>query len=92
MRRLPVSQAVAVAFESPRVGTRLALYVKLIGSNSTPTASEIIARCRAELPRHLVPEFVQIVDDLPLNHSLKIDRLLLTQLAERETARRRAPA
>jgi acyl-CoA synthetase (AMP-forming)/AMP-acid ligase II len=92
VRRLPVSQAVAVAFESPRVGTRLALYVRLARSNSTPTASEIIARCRSELPRHLVPDFVQIVDELPLNHSLKIDRPLLTQLAERETARRRAPA
>src|SRR5262249_11948605 len=92
MRCLAVSQAVAVAFESPRVGTRLALWVKLIGSSSTPTASEIIARCRAELPRHLVPDLVQIVDDLPLNHSLKIDRPLLTQLAEREATRRRTPA
>jgi long-chain acyl-CoA synthetase len=92
IRRLPVSQAVAVAFESPDVGTRLALYVKPAESGASLAVSELIARCRAELPRHLVPNFVQIVGELPLNHALKIDRPLLTQLAEQETARRRALA
>jgi long-chain acyl-CoA synthetase len=92
IRRLPVSQAVAVAFESPDVGTRLALYVKPAESGASLAVSELIARCRAELPRHLVPDFVQLVGELPLNHALKIDRPLLVRLAEQETARRRALA
>ncbi|MGE5193645.1 MAG: class I adenylate-forming enzyme family protein [Deltaproteobacteria bacterium] len=92
IRRLPVSQAAAVAFESPDVGTRLALYVKPAESGTDLAVSEMVARCRNELPRHLVPNFIQIVDELPLNHALKIDRPLLTKLAEQETARRRALA
>jgi acyl-CoA synthetase (AMP-forming)/AMP-acid ligase II len=92
LRRLPVSQAAVVAFESPGGGTRLALYVKAAGSHAALAVSDVIARCRNELPRHLVPDFVQIVDELPLNQALKIDRPLLTKLAERETARRHALA
>ena len=92
LRRLPVTQAVAVAFESPDVGTRLALYVKLAETGGVLSVSELIARCRAELPRHLAPDFVQVVDELPLNHALKIDRVLLAKLAEQETALRRALA
>jgi acyl-CoA synthetase (AMP-forming)/AMP-acid ligase II len=92
MRRLPVSQAAAVAFEAPHVGTRLALYLKPARSGALLAVSEVIARCRNELPRHVVPDFVQIIEELPLNHALKIDRPLLTKLAERETALRRALA
>jgi acyl-CoA synthetase (AMP-forming)/AMP-acid ligase II len=46
----------------------------------------MIARCRAELPRHMVPDFVQIVDELPLNHALKIDRPLLSKQAEKQSS------
>jgi acyl-CoA synthetase (AMP-forming)/AMP-acid ligase II len=92
LRRLPVAQAAAVAFEAPDVGTRLALYLKPAASGAALAVSEMIARCRNELPRHLVPDVLQIIDELPLNHALKIDRPRLTKLAEQETARRRTPA
>jgi acyl-CoA synthetase (AMP-forming)/AMP-acid ligase II len=82
VRRLPVREAVAVAYESQAAGTRLALYVKPAVSHTSLATSEMIARCRAELPRHMVPDFVEIVDELPLNHALKIDRPLLSRRAE----------
>jgi acyl-CoA synthetase (AMP-forming)/AMP-acid ligase II len=92
LRRLAATQAVAVAFEAPDVGTRLALYVKASGTGGSMAISDCIARCRSELPRHLAPDFIQIVDEFPLNHALKIDRPLLARLAEQAAAERRAVA
>ncbi len=83
VRQLSASEAVAVAYESPQVGTRLALFLK---STNVLTHAEIIARCRDGLPRHMVPSFIRLLDSLPLNSSLKIDRPLLTQIAEQESA------
>ena len=82
VRVLSASQAVAVAFEAPQVGTRLALF--LTGADVL-THAEIISRCREALPRHMVPGFVRLLDSMPLNSSLKVDRPLLTQVAERES-------
>ena len=88
VRRLSARQAVAVPYESPALGTRLALYIKSESPPAEMTISEIMARCRAELPRHLVPDLVELVDEFPLNHALKIDRPLLSRLAEQALARR----
>ena len=82
VRVLSANQAVAVAFEAPQVGTRLALF--LTGS-AVPTHAEIISRCHEGLPRHMVPGFVRTLESIPLNSSLKVDRPLLTQIAERES-------
>lgn len=92
VRRLAAGQAVAVAFEARDVGTRLALYLKPANAGGALTISELLARCRAELPRHMVPDLVQIVDEFPLNHALKIDRPLLSRLAEERSAHRRLGA
>jgi len=92
LRRLAVTQAVAVAFEVPDVGTRLALYVQASAAGGLMLISDLIARCRSELPRHLLPDFVQIVDVFPLNHALKVDRPLLARLAEQAAAQKRALA
>ena len=82
VRQLAASQAVAVAYEAPQVGTRLALFLK---GAEVLTQSEILSRCREALPRHMVPSFVRLLDTIPLNSSLKVDRVLLTQIAERES-------
>ncbi len=82
VRRLSASQAVAVAYEAPQVGIRLALF--LTGSD-VPMQAEIMSQCREALPRHMVPGFVRLLDSIPLNASLKADRPLLTQIAERES-------
>ena len=82
VRKLLASQAVAVAYEAPQVGTRLALFLK---STDVLTQAEILSRCRESLPRHMVPSLVRLLETIPLNSSLKADRLLLTQIAERES-------
>jgi acyl-CoA synthetase (AMP-forming)/AMP-acid ligase II len=82
VRRLKAIQAVAVPCEMANVGTRLALYVRCDASAQILTLSEMIARCRAELPRHIVPELIEIVEEFPLNSALKIDRPLLKRWAE----------
>lgn len=91
-RKLNAAQSVAVAYESPGVGTRLALFIRPQPGAGCRTGVQAMAVCRASLPGHMVPEFIQTVDEFPLNHALKIDRPLLVQWAEREAARRRTPA
>ncbi len=87
VRNLPAAQAVAVPFEKPSVGTRLALYLKPAAGGESLAAPAILARCSAQLPRHLVPDFVQVVDQFPLNQALKIDRPLLSRLAQQSAGR-----
>jgi acyl-CoA synthetase (AMP-forming)/AMP-acid ligase II len=91
VRRLSVGQAVAVPFEVPQVGTRLGLYVICPAAGFVTTA-EMLSRCRAELPRQLVPHFIRLLDDFPLNAAMKIDRMLLSQIAEQEVTRARVGA
>ncbi|WP_157605439.1 class I adenylate-forming enzyme family protein [Schlesneria paludicola] len=86
VRRLTATQAVAVAYECPTIGTRLALFVRFDQSKSNPNVSEMIARSRAELPRHMVPELIQLVDEFPLNSAMKIDRPLLQRWADQAKA------
>lgn len=82
VRRLAATQAVAVAYDCPAIGTRLALFVRYEQSQSSLNVSEMIARSRAELPRHMVPELIQLVDEFPLNSAMKIDRPLLQRWAD----------
>jgi long-chain acyl-CoA synthetase len=83
VRRLAATQAVVVPCDLPDLGTRLVLYVRLDASACILTLSEMVARCRAELPRHMVPEVIQLVNEFPLNSAMKIDRPLLQQWAEK---------
>lgn len=92
VRRFAVSQAVVVPIEPAGSGTRLAVFVGVNAATRTLTTAEIIRVCRADLPRHMVPEHVQLVDQFPLNDALKIDRPALIRLAEQSLAWRRASA
>ena len=89
LRALPVQQAVVVPFEMGALGTRLALYVRLNPGTGALMPSAIVARCRADLPRHMVPDEVQIVEQFPLNDALKIDRPRLIEMAISASAQRR---
>ena len=82
LRSFPISQAVAVPYESKDVGTRLALYIKLNSKADQISVSEMNAICRKNLPRQMVPDFIKIVESFPLNHALKIDRSQLSVSAE----------
>lgn len=82
LRTFPISQAVAVPFESKDVGTRLALYVKSASDEDQLSVAEMNTLCRKNLPRQMVPDHIQIVESFPLNHAMKIDRTKLALAAE----------
>jgi acyl-CoA synthetase (AMP-forming)/AMP-acid ligase II len=92
LRRLAAHQAVAVAYESGAVGTRLALYLRRDSAAPGLSGPEMTARCRAELPRHSVPDLIEVVKDFPLTSALKIDRPRLSQLAQIAAGNRRISA
>jgi len=90
-RSLPIQQAVVVPYEAPGLGTRLALFARPRVDNDVKVL-EIVARCRADLPRHMVPDYVQLVEQFPLNEAMKIDRPRLISLAVEAATQRRKTA
>ena len=85
IHRLSALQGIAVPYEVPQIGTRLALFICASPTNElTPAA--MLARCRAELPRQLVPNIIRLVDEFPLNSASKIDRAQLAKIAEQQTS------
>lgn len=90
--RLGAIQAVAVPFDVPVLGTRFALFLRSESSSNSLALPEMVNRCRAELPRHLVPELIEVVNEFPLNAALKIDRPLLTRRALESPLQRRIRA
>jgi acyl-CoA synthetase (AMP-forming)/AMP-acid ligase II len=80
---------VLVPFELQSVGTRLALYLRPMESAKGLSVSEILAKCRAELPRYMIPDEIQLVDDFPLNDAMKIDRPRLIAMATTAATNRR---
>src|SRR3712207_8113817 len=55
------------SYEAPEVGTRLALFVQPWEGDDSLTADDLRRLCVRELPRHKVPEYVEILDRVPLN-------------------------
>ncbi|MBS0203749.1 MAG: acyl--CoA ligase [Planctomycetes bacterium] len=89
IRSFPVQQAVVVPVEQAELGTRLALFVRAQAGTTELNTNQIVAVCRAELPRHMVPDLVQLVEEFPLNDAMKIDRLRLAALAAEATLQKR---
>ncbi|QDV20754.1 Long-chain-fatty-acid--CoA ligase [Gimesia panareensis] len=81
LRTFPLSQAVAVPFEAKKTGTRLALYIETISEDAELTEAEMLSVCRSQLPRQLVPDRIRILQKIPLNHAMKVDRVKLSELA-----------
>ncbi len=78
-------QAVAVAYERPGFGTRLAVFVRP-GSACEFDVAGLLAECRQQLPRHKVPDHIEFVDDFPRTDNLKIDRAALVLRAANTSA------
>jgi long-chain acyl-CoA synthetase len=78
---LSVQRLVAVPYQSAEGATRLALFVQPASRMNTTAPEEILRRCAKQLPRHLIPDVVQVLDEFPLNDALKIDRPALSQMA-----------
>ena len=70
--RFPGAQVVVVPW-SVDGETRLALFLTPPGKTQI-TAASIRQTCRAHLPRYKVPTYVEVLDRLPLNTALKVDR------------------
>ena len=81
LRTFPLSQAVAVPFEAKNTGTRLALYIETTPKGTGLTEAEMLSVCRSQLPRQLVPDRIRILQKIPLNHAMKVDRVKLSELA-----------
>ena len=79
-REAAVLEAVAVPYEAPGLGTRLALFVQPWNGELTPES--LRALCAGGLPRHKVPEHIEVLDRFPLNDSYKVDRRALVRRAE----------
>lgn len=82
--RFPGVEAVAVPYDGA-AGTRLALFVRPSAERARLSKDDISRACLRELPRHKVPEHIEIVTEFPLTDNLKIHR---PSLAARARARR----
>jgi amino acid adenylation domain-containing protein len=71
-----VKEAAVVAIPDDLLGNRLKAFVVPLESNGL-TAQELEAHCHQRLPRYMVPESIEIQQDLPKTSTGKIDRPLL---------------
>jgi acyl-CoA synthetase (AMP-forming)/AMP-acid ligase II len=81
MRHAPQCEATVVPFESPDLGTRLALFAVLTTDSATIEPATLRAVCLRQLPPHLVPARIEILDRWPLNAAFKVDRSALAERA-----------
>ena len=77
-----------VGMPDERLGEVVAAFIVAEPGNTFDTEA-LIAWCRGELANHKVPRAVVLLDELPLNSSLKVDKLLLRDKAA--ALRRSAP-
>lgn len=71
-----VVHAAAVAVPSPLTDDEV-LVVAVPAEDSTLDASALWDHCRDRLPRHMVPRFLSLEPELPLNANLKVNRAQL---------------
>jgi acyl-CoA synthetase (AMP-forming)/AMP-acid ligase II len=81
-READVLEAVVVPFEVKSIGTRFALFARLWEGEDRVTVESLRRLCTSRLPRHKVPEYIEVRDSLPLNDSHKVDRRALRRRAE----------
>lgn len=84
-REAGVLDVVALPFETTDTGTRLALFVQPWGDDGNVTAESLRGLCVAGLPRHLVPEHIEVLKRFPLNDAYKVDRRELRRRAEKSS-------
>jgi thioesterase domain-containing protein/acyl carrier protein len=80
----PSVASAAVALVGVGTRTRLVAFV-IPAAGAVVQSDELVARARVELPSHMVPARVRVVDELPLTPSGKLDRLKLER-SKLETA------
>ncbi len=86
-----VQRAVVAAHDLPATGRTLVAYCVARDAARPPAAAELRSYLRSRLPEHLVPQFYEVLDSIPLLPNGKIDRRGLEPPAPRDVrAQRRA--
>src|SRR5262249_13824869 len=82
LREHPGIDAAAVLVTEPGAGPepRLAAFVVPAPGVSAPVAAELREFCAVELPEYMVPEYLHVIGQLPVNGNGKLDRTALTGL------------
>jgi acyl-CoA synthetase (AMP-forming)/AMP-acid ligase II len=80
MRHPTVAQAGVVGVPDRQQGELLAAFV-VPKPGTAPTAGELVAHCRAVASRYKVPDFIEIIDALPVTTTGKVMRRDLKQMA-----------
>ena len=85
-----VAEAVVIAVEGNHSDYRLAAYVRLGQQNQQDTAQlkrDIRQHLQKKLPRYMLPDFLILVEQWPMNRSGKVDRKALPVPAEQDLNR-----
>ena len=80
--RIPsIRQAAVIGVPDSVLGQHLVAYVLAAECSTEFSSAEILSRCAAELPRHMVPRQIIVVENLPLTSSGKVNYPALRQRA-----------
>lgn len=77
-RHAEVKEAAAVAVPDELVGNRLHAFV-VLAEGSRATVGQLVAFCQQHLPPYMVPERLQLLDELPKTSTGKTDRPALVR-------------
>ncbi|WCD92925.1 class I adenylate-forming enzyme family protein [Microbacterium sp. nov. GSS16] len=86
-----VVSVAAVGVPHPAAGEVVAVAV-VCPAGATLDADDLIAHCRARLPKHMVPDLVHFVDWLPLNSSGKVVKREVREQLRALSSARSVPA
>jgi amino acid adenylation domain-containing protein len=73
-----ICEAVVLPVPDELVGSRLRAVISVNGSASL-TRREVLEHCRQRLPGYMVPDVVELCDELPRTSTGKVDRTLLAR-------------
>lgn len=71
-----VREAVALAIPDEEIGARIRAVVSPHNGNEL-TAAELLRHCAAKVPKYMVPEAIEVREDLPKTSTGKLDRVRL---------------
>ncbi len=75
----PVRQAAVIGVPDPVLGQHLVAFAILEENAPLLDSSDILVKCAAELPRHMIPKQIELVHELPQTASGKINYPLLRE-------------
>jgi len=84
LKHAAIEQAAVIKYVKPgQLGEMLVAFV-VAGISDEKEPKALIAHCKQHLPHYMVPQKICWLDEMPFNHSGKIDRLQLEQSLEKQ--------